>query len=115
MRDRQPDLFEIAQCRRERGMGLAADAEDREQPEFAEIAYSAIRTIAEQQDTVHVDDVLPLCTVKPNHPNAFGAVWMRAIRERIIAHSGTVRPCRTDAKKNAHRYPVYRSLVGRTS
>jgi hypothetical protein len=103
--------FPLALLRRNRGMGHAADAEDREQPEFAEAAYAAIRTVAEKQDTVHVDDVLPLCAVKPNHPNASGAVWMRAIRERIIEHSGMVRPCRTDAKKNAHRYPVYRSLI----
>jgi hypothetical protein len=105
------DLFDYARRRRDRGMSIAADAEDDEQPEFAVVAYSAIRVVAERQDTVHVDDVLPLCTVKPNHPNAFGAVWMRAIRDRIIAHSGMVRPCRTDAKKNAHRYPVYRSLI----
>jgi hypothetical protein len=109
------DLFDFAQRRRERGMGFAADAEDREQPGFAEAAYSVIRSIAEKQPTVHVDDVLAVCPVAPHHPNAWGAVWMRAIRDRIIAHSGMVRPCRTDAKKNAHRYPVYRSLIGGTS
>jgi hypothetical protein len=107
------DLFTYAQGRRERGMGLAADAEDRAQPEFAEVAFTIIRALAERQETVHVDDVLARCHLKPHHPNAWGAVWMRAIRERLIAHSGMVRPCRTDTKKNAHQYPVYHSLVKR--
>lgn len=105
------DLFEHAQIRRDRGMGLAADAEDREQPEFSEAAYQAIRTIAARQSTVHVDDVLRECLLRPHHYNAWGAVWLRAIRECLIVHSGQVRPCTVDAKKNAHRYPIYRSLV----
>jgi hypothetical protein len=103
--------FPLALLRRNRGMGHAADAEDREQPEFAEAAYAAIRTVAEKQSTVHVDDVLAICTVAPCHYNAWGAVWMRAIRDGVIVHSGQVRPCRTDTKKNAHRSPVYRSLI----
>lgn len=103
--------FNLSQRRRERGMGLAADAEDREQPDFGEVAFATIRAIAQRKQTVHVDDVLEECPLAPHHPNAWGAVWMRAIRQKIIVHSGTVRPCRTDTKKNAHQYPVYRSMI----
>lgn len=105
------DLFDFAKSRRDRGMGLASAAEDRAQPEFAEIAYSTIETVARRQREVHVDDILVACTVQPEHPNAWGAVWMRAIRNGVIEHSGSVRPCRKDGKKNAHRYPVYRSRL----
>ena len=107
------DLFTWARGRRDAGMGHAADAEDREQPDFAEAAFLVICRIAANQPEVHIDDVLVRFTLKPHHPNAWGAVWMRAIRERVIEHSGRVRPCRTDAKKNAHQYPIYRSLLRR--
>jgi hypothetical protein len=69
--------------------------------------------VARRQSTVHVDDVLSIFNVKPSHPNAWGAPWQRAIKNGIIERTGTVRPS-TDAKKNSHQYPVYRSnILGR--
>jgi hypothetical protein len=111
MDDIKDDLFVWAKDGRDTGMGRAADAEDREQPEFAQAAYLAICQVAKTKAEVHIDDVLTCCTVKPGHYNAWGAVWMHAIRDRVIAHSGRVRPCRVDTKKHAHQYPVYRSLM----
>lgn len=107
------DLFDWAQQRRDTGMGLAADAEDSEQPDFAQTAYLTICHLAKTLPEVHVDDVLVHCNMRPHHYNAWGAVWMRAIRDRVIERSGRSRPCRTDARKNAHQYPVYRSLIYR--
>jgi hypothetical protein len=43
-------------------------------------------------------------------PNAYGAVWQRAIRSGLLAKTGRTRPSRQPGK-NAHEYPVYRSLV----
>lgn len=105
------DLFDFAARRRDIGMGRAADAEDRDQPSFGDTAFEAIKAIAERQDTVHVDDVLQNCTVRPHHHNAWGAVWMRAIKANLIRRTGAVRPCMTDPKKNGHNYPVYESLI----
>lgn len=96
---------------RDKGMGLAADAEDRAQPDFAERAYAAICAVALRQSTVHVDDVLKVCFVKPHHANAWGAVWVRAIKTGVIERTGTVRPCMTDIKKHKHQYPIYRSTI----
>ena len=109
-----PDLFAWAQERRDAGMGVAADAEDRDQPQFTETAYLTICRIAAVAAELHVDDVLGRCPLKPRHPNAWGAVWLRAVREKVIEHTGRVRPCRSDVKKNAHQYPVYRSLIYRS-
>lgn len=106
----QLSLLDYARQCRERGMSLAADAEDRDQPAFIDVAYQAILTVARRQDTVHVDDILAECTLAPHHPNAWGAVWMRAIRGGILARTGTVRSS-IDPKKNAHNYPVYRSCI----
>lgn len=101
--------LEEADRQRDRGMALAAHAEG---PDFATAAYMAIRAVALRQITVHVDDVRRQCLLQPAHPNAFGAVWMRAIREGLIAPTGQRRKS-TDPKKHAHQYPVYASLIVR--
>lgn len=103
-----------AMGRRDAGMDAALVAEENHAPGFAAVAYGTIVSIARRQATVHVDDVLAACEVRPKHHNAWGSVWARAIREGVIRRSGEVRLCRTDKRKNAHAYPVYRSrLFGR--
>jgi hypothetical protein len=103
------DLVELASHLRDRGMSLAAEAQGME---WSDLAYDTILRIAASQPTVHVDDVLAQFSVTPDHPNAWGAVWMRAIRAGVIEHSGTVRPS-SDPKKHRHQYPVYRSRAYR--
>jgi len=102
----------LAQRRRDRGIALAADAQDRTTPGWGDYAYDTIKLVAQRQATVHVDDVLRIFNVRPAHPNCWGAPWQRAIKDGVIARTGTVRPS-ADAKKNAHQYPVYRSLLFR--
>lgn len=110
------DLFDHAQAKeneairlRDRGMSIAADAQESAAPDWAGRAYAAIVGIARGRPTIHVDDVLEVFQEEPHHPNAWGAVWMRAIREGDIERTGTVRPS-TDPKKHSHLYPIYRSL-----
>lgn len=111
------NLFEHAEAqaimRRNRGMAVAADAQDRAVPGFSELAYSHIFNLACEHEEIHIDLFLQTFKLRPEHPNAFGAPWQKAKRERIIEHSGRVRPCTVDPAKNAHLYPVYRSLVYR--
>jgi hypothetical protein len=105
-----------ARARRDAGIEAAAEAEDRRQPAFAVAAYAAILSVATRQQTVHVDDVLAACSVRPASPNAWGSVWQRAIRDGVIIKTGRTRPCITDRRKNAHDYPVYASsLFGRAA
>lgn len=96
---------------RDVGMVEAEFAEALTGSNFAEVAYAAICHVARRQSELHVDDILRYCRVKPSHPNAWGAVWMRAIRDGTIIHTGMVRPCVSDAGKHKHNYPVYRSGV----
>jgi hypothetical protein len=107
------DLFTHAEgiALRDFGMEAAASAEDQTQPLFSDTAYQTICAIAERQETVHVNDVLLACPVKPLHPNAWGAVWMRAIRAKVIEKAGYTKPCTVDPGKHNHDYPVYRSLI----
>lgn len=109
------DLFEAAAAReiirRDRGMARAVDAQENVIPGFTELAYRHICNLAEQHEEIHIDLFLKTFNIKPEHPNAFGAPWMKAKRDGIIAHSGSVRRCTADATKNAHLYPVYRSLI----
>jgi hypothetical protein len=99
--------------RMDRGICLAVEAEDREQPDYCDALYDCICEIARVQETVHIDDVLRRFTRKPGHPNANAGPWRRAKNDRIIFPSGHSRRCSLDAGKNAHIYPVYNSLIYR--
>jgi hypothetical protein len=110
------DLFAHAELRktaerlRDRGMGLAADAQDRTIPNWSALAYMAILAVARMQETVHVDDVKAIFPHEPHHFNAWGAVWMRAIKDGVIERTGAMRPS-TDPRKHKHQYALYRSLL----
>lgn len=105
------DLFDHAESRRRRDAGLTQV--ESHGKDFAWRAYSAIEALAAQQPSLHIDDVLRQGVAEPPHPNAWGAVWMRAIRAGLIERTADTRPS-ADRKKHAHRYPVYRSLIWRT-
>lgn len=113
MMGQQLTLDDYAQAveARDAGMALAELAETMVQPDFSEAAYAAICHVARRQSELHVDDVLRFCKVRPSHPNAWGAVWMRAIKDGVILRTGTVRPCLSDPLKHKHQYPVYASGV----
>jgi hypothetical protein len=106
------DLFSWADgaALRDAGMMTAAEAQEHEQPGWAERAYQAIIAVARQRASVHVDDVLRVFPEQPAHPNAWGSVWQKAIREGVITRSGTVRETQ-DRRKHRHQYPVYLSAV----
>ena len=92
------DLFAYAEAKRRRdeGMALAADAQGQR---WSDLAYAAIEAIARRQFYVHIDDVLRANVPQPERPNAWGSVWMRAIRNGIIQRSVETRPCTVDPKK----------------
>ena len=104
-------LFDWAEHRRDVGMIEAEFAETLVNPDFAETAYAAICHVARMQCEVHVDHVLAYCKVRPSHPNAWGAVWMCAIKEGVILKSDSdrFRPCESDPGKHKHQYRVYTS------
>jgi hypothetical protein len=106
------DLFSWADggALRDAGMAVAAEAQERDAPGWAERAYQAIVRVARFRSSVHVDDVLRIFTEQPAHPNAWGAVWTRAIRDGVISRTGQVRET-NDRRKHRHLYPVYRSEI----
>jgi hypothetical protein len=103
------DLFTYAEALALRDAGLAQAASHSHR--FADLAYAAIERVARRQVHVHVDDILAENVPQPNHYNAWGQVWMRAIRDGLLQRSNQTRPCKTDAGKHAHRYPIYFSLI----
>jgi len=105
----QLDLFQARQ-RRDTGMARAAAAQELTTPDFAAGAASAIYWLARCQPTVHIDDLMAACSLRPAHFNAWGAVWKRAIKAGWIERNGEYRPSR-DPIKAAHLYPVYRSCI----
>lgn len=103
------DLFAFAEAQASRDAGTAQAAGNA--PVFSAHALAVIESIARRQSEVHVDDVLLAGVPVPAHPNAWGAVWLSAIRKGFILRTATPRPCKTDRKKHAHQYPVYASLI----
>ena len=106
-------MSDLATHLRDTGMALASEAQEAKTPGFSAHAYAAIVLVARRQPTVHVDDVLATCEAQPEHANAWGAVWARAIRDGVIRRSGEVRLCRSDPRKHRHAYPVYKSSLYR--
>jgi hypothetical protein len=106
------DLFSWADgaALRDGGMTTAAEAQERVAPGWADRAYHAIVVAARTSASVHVDDVLRIFPEPPEHPNAWGAVWSRAIRNGVISRSGLVREAQ-DRRKHRHQYPVYASAI----
>ncbi|MCK1322122.1 hypothetical protein IVA94_14720 [Bradyrhizobium sp. 156] len=94
---------------RDAGMALAELAEAMENPDFSTEALNAIRRVAKRQETLFVDDVLAECKATPHHHNAWGMIWVRAIKERIIIATNQVKHS-CDPAKHRHAYRVYRSL-----
>ena len=81
-------------------------------PQWCELAYAAIRKVAERKIIIHVDDLISAGLPEPSHYNAWGAVWMRAIRDGVIQRSGETRSSKQPGK-HAHLYPIYFSRVYR--
>jgi hypothetical protein len=106
------DLFTWADgaALRDAGMATAAEAQERHDAGWADRAYAAIVSVAAAQSTVHVDDVRRVFHEVPRHPNAWGSVWHRAIRDGVIRRTGEMREAR-DPRKHRHRYPVYVSQL----
>ncbi len=104
------DLFTHAQARLERDSGMASAAAA-QGALFAETAYALLVALARRQEYVHIDDMLRNCDLRPEHFNAWGSVWMKAVRNKVIEHSGRVKPCMVHVRKHKHNYPIYRSLI----
>lgn len=105
--------LEQAERLKRRGMELASVAQELIAPGWADRAYLALLKIARENPTVHIDQFLTAFTEQPSHPNAMGQIWRRALKEHIIVHSGRVKPCSVDARKRAHSYGIYMSLLYR--
>lgn len=73
-------------------------------------AYAAIEREARTFNELYVDNILMMFSEPPPHPNCWGAVWLKAIRNGLIERTGETLTT-ADRGKHRHRYPVYRSLV----
>lgn len=106
----QLDMLELIEARklRDEGMALAAHAQGQR---WSDMAYAAIKAVAQRQVHVSINDVLREGTPEPVHPNAWGHVWLRAIREGIIQRTNQTVLCTVHKRKHAHRYPVYFSRI----
>ena len=108
---RQTSMFDLMAGRQNRDSGMAQAAEA-QGTQWGEYAYRLLEELAAELPEVHTDDLARVIEWHPAHFNAYGAVWSRAIRSGLLTRTGRLRPSKQPGK-NAHEYPVYRSLVYR--
>jgi hypothetical protein len=105
--------FTASEAARRRDIGIveAEFAETLTGSSYCDAVYAAICHVARRQCEVHIDHVLRIVKVRPTHPNANGAPWLRAIKDGTILKSDSdrFRPCESDTGKHRHQYRVYRS------
>jgi hypothetical protein len=94
--------------RRDAGVAAAAKAQDKADPLWKELAYAALLRVAERQAWVHRDDVAKECGLSPHHPNAWGAVWLKAVKAGVLVDKGRSRKT-TDPTKHAHKMTLWYS------
>lgn len=80
-------------------------------PGFSEQAYQALVRVAKRQLVLFADDLIAeLNGLQPNHCNAWGPIYQRAVRDGVIQRTTEVRPSRVVSKR-ARLCPVYLSLI----
>lgn len=105
----QLPLFDLPTAQRARDEGMA-QAADHAGLLWGEFAYMALKGLAVTRRELHTDDLAEACPWEPASPNAWGGIWMRALRAGLIERTGELRPSKQPAK-HRHAYPCYRSLV----
>lgn len=110
------DLLEYGESLRDKGTGLAADAQDRVRPEFGEIVKRYLRMIARRQEFVHQNDLHAVMIERPSHPNSLGSIWRACAHPKhgFLEMTDRTEKC-VDPRKHAHRSPLYRSRIFRSS
>jgi len=93
---------------RDAGVAAAQRAQDKADPVWKELAYAALLRVAERQAWVHRDDVAAECGLSPHHANAWGAVWLKAVKQGVLVDKGRSRRT-TDPGKHAHKYTLWYS------
>lgn len=102
-------LFDYDHARRLKAEGMASVSGH--SPGFSEQAYQALVRVAKRQLVLFADDlVAELKGLQPNHCNAWGPIYQRAVRDGVIQRSREVRPSRV-ASKRCRLCPVYFSLI----
>lgn len=105
----QLNLFDHAEAQRRKEEGMAL-AEAHAGPVWAGYALSKLHELCRMQELLHSDDLRAVCELTPASANAYGSVWLTAIRKGWIERTGRSRPS-TRPETHGHTYVVYRSLV----
>lgn len=77
---------------------------------WAELAYTAVRQVAERQSEFTPDDIWVTGLQKPSDARALGGVMRRAHREGLIEKTGRVQPT-TQPESHGTDVTVWRSLI----
>lgn len=78
--------------------------------DWAELAYAAVRQVAEKQSEFTPDDIWATGLHKPNEARALGGVMRRAHNGGLIEKTGRVQPT-TQPESHGTDVTVWRSLI----
>ncbi len=77
---------------------------------WSEMAYAAVRQVAEKQPEFTPDDIWATGLQKPSDARALGGVMKRARKEGLIEKTGRVQPT-TQPESHGTDITVWRSLI----
>ena len=78
--------------------------------DWPELAYAAVRQVAESMPELTPDDVWATGLQKPSEARALGGVMRRARQDGLIEKSGRVRPT-TQPESHATDVTIWHSLI----
>lgn len=78
--------------------------------DWAELAYTAVRQVAEKHQEFTPDDIWATGLQKPKEARALGPVMARARKEKLIEKTGRVQPT-TQPESHGTDITVWRSLI----
>lgn len=104
--------IDIGDALKDHGMLLASEAEDRERAWWRHHALERLRDLAELSEFLDSDDLRDWGVEEPKHPNAWGSVWQKAVKEGWIEEAvGQQRRKSQRPTAHASKMTVYRSLI----
>lgn len=78
--------------------------------DWAELAYAAVRQVAERHPEFTPDEIWATGLQKPNEARALGGVMRRARQDGLIEKTGRVQPT-TQPESHSTDVTVWRSLI----
>jgi hypothetical protein len=100
----------ISEKLRDLGMDRARKANDRDDPHWRTDTLKLLKRAADDNEYVDPDLLRKLGAREPLHPNAWGSIWKKGVKEGLIKEAPNMRRKSERPPAHAKKMTVYKSL-----